>query len=321
MNWSFANGFVRARRLCALVGGLLVCALASAPSAFAASTPTVDLGQAAGYAVISGASVANTDDSTVRGDIGAPAMPSGFPPGVLVGNMQVGSADATAYNDMLTAYTEVQSRTGGAALPALAGATLTPGLYTSAAAAGLAASANVTLDGGGNPNAVFVIQVNGALSLGAGAQVKLTGGAQASNVFWQVNGAFSVGAAVSSPGRCWPTPPAAIGAGRLVNGRVLAQTAVTMDDDRVLQRPADGHAHRRRRGGYQQLHPDDQRDHQRRRVRGGHRDRRRADADRDPVGAGRQLVGDPHDIAPTAPTRCWPRPPTGRGTSAAPPSS
>ncbi len=108
--------------------------------------------------------------------------------------MQVGSADAAAYNDMLTAYTEVQSRTGGAALPALPGATLTPGLYTSAAAVAVPASGIVTLDGGGDPNAVFVIQVNGALSLGAGAQVKLTGDAQASNVFWQVNGAFSVGA-------------------------------------------------------------------------------------------------------------------------------
>ncbi len=130
MGLSATTRFAKARRLSALGGGLLVCALASAPSAFAASTPTVNLGQAASYAVISGASVANLGDTTVRGDIGAPTQPSGFPPGVLVGNMQVGSADATAYNDMLTAYAEVQARTGGTALPALTSATLTPGLYT-----------------------------------------------------------------------------------------------------------------------------------------------------------------------------------------------
>ena len=51
--------------------------------------------------------MANLGDTTVRGDIGAPAQPSGFPPGVIVGNMQVGSADAAAYTDMLAAYTEI----------------------------------------------------------------------------------------------------------------------------------------------------------------------------------------------------------------------
>ena len=227
----------RAWRLSLLAGGLLGCALAFAPTAFAASTPTVNLGQAAGYAVISGASVANLGDTTVRGDIGAPALPSGFPPGVLVGNLQVGSADTTAYNDMLTAYFEVQARTGGTALPALPGATLTPGLYVAAAAVAVPALGVVTLDGGGDPNAVFVFQVNGALSLAAGAQIKLTGGAQASNVFWAVNGAFSVAAGAQFAGTALATTTGTIGAGSLVNGRVLAGTAVTMDTDEFYSAP------------------------------------------------------------------------------------
>jgi hypothetical protein len=229
--------FANARRLSALTGGLLACALAFAPSAFAASTPTVNLGQAAGYAVISGASVANLGDTTVRGDIGAPAQPSGFPPGVLVGTMRVGSADAAGYNDMLTAYAEVQGRMGGTALPALPGATLTPGLYSAAAAVAIPASASVTLDAGGDPNAVFVFQVNGALSLGAGAQVKLTGGARASNVFWQVNGAFSMGAGAQFVGTALAATTGTIGAGSQVNGRVLAVTAVTMDSDEFYSAP------------------------------------------------------------------------------------
>ena len=237
MGLSATTRFAKARRLSALGGGLLVCALASAPSAFAASTPTVSLGQAASYAVISGASVANLGDTTVRGDIGSPTQPSGFPPGVVVGNMQVGSADATAYNDMLTAYAEVQARTGGTALPALTSATLTPGLYAGAAAVAVPALGVVTLDGGGNPNAVFVIQVNGALSLGAGAQVNLTGGAQASNVFWQVNGAFSLAAGAQFAGTVLASTTGTIGAGSLVNGRVLAETAVTMDSDEFYSAP------------------------------------------------------------------------------------
>jgi hypothetical protein len=232
---------VKAWWFSAIGGGLLGCALAFAPSA-SATTPTVNLGQAAGYAIISGASVANTGSSTVRGDIGAPAAPSGFGPGVIDGTMEVGSADSAAYNDFLTAYTEVQSRMGGTALPALAGATLTPGLYTSTAAAGMAASTVLTLNAGGNANAVFVIQVNGALSLGAGAQVQLTGGAQASNVFWQVTGAFSLGAAVGSTpaefvGTVMASTTGTIGAGAIVNGRVLAETAVTTNDDEFYSAP------------------------------------------------------------------------------------
>jgi hypothetical protein len=229
--------FVNARSVCALAGGALVWALLSVSSAFASATPVVDLGQAAGYAIISGASVANTGGSTVRGDIGAPATPSGFPPGVLVGSMQVGSADAAASADMLTAYNEVQSRTGGTALPALPGATLTPGLYTSGAAVAIPASAVVTLDGGGDPNAVFVIQVDGALSLGAGAQIKLTGDAQASDVFWQVNGAVSVGAGGDFTGTALASTTGTIGAGALINGRVLAETAVTLNDDEFYSAP------------------------------------------------------------------------------------
>jgi Ice-binding-like/Bacterial Ig-like domain len=242
MSLSFTTRFAKARWLSALVGGLLVCGLASAPSAFAASTPTVDLGEAASYAVISGASVTNADTgttgpTTVRGDLGAPTAPTGFPPGVVTGTIRVGSADATAYAAMQTAYTEIQNRPAGTTLPALAGATLSPGLYTSGAAAGLAAQTTVTLDGGGNPNAVFVFQVDGALSLGAGAKVKLIGGAQASHVFWQVHGAFALGAGGQFAGTALASTTGGIGVDSVVNGRVLALTAVTMGSDQFYSAP------------------------------------------------------------------------------------
>ena len=241
MSFSSTIRVIRARWLSALVGGL-VCGLVSAPSASAASTPTVNLGRASSYAVISGASVTNANTgmsgpTTVRGDLGAPTAPTGFPPGAVTGSINVGSADSAAYADMQTAYTEIQNRAPGTALPAMAGATLTPGLYTSGAAAGLAASTTVTLNAGGNPDAVFVFQINGALSLGAGAKVKLTGGAQASHVFWQVNGAFALGANGLFAGTVLASTTGGIGVDSVVNGRVLAQTAVTMDTDQFYSAP------------------------------------------------------------------------------------
>jgi hypothetical protein len=234
--------FATTRRLFALTGALVACALVCASSAFAASTGTVNLGGASSYGVMSGASVTNaatgtTGPTTVRGDLGAPTAPTGFPPGVVTGSIRVGSADASAYSDFLTAYNEIKDRAPGTTLPAMAGATLTPGLYTSGAAAGLAASTTVTLDAGGDANAMFVFQVNGALSLGAGAKVKLAGGAQASHVFWQVNGGFAVGAGGQFAGTVMASTTGGIGVDSVINGRLFAQTAVTMDTDQFYSAP------------------------------------------------------------------------------------
>src|ERR1700726_3364364 len=155
--------WARALGVGALIGGLLIAGLASAvPSALAASTTTVDLGQASTYAVLSGASVGNTVNgagaphTTLRGDLGvnASATPTGFPPGVVTGTIRVGATATPAYNNLVTAYNEVAGRTGGAALAAdLNGLTLLPGLYSAGGA--VANTGTVTLDGGGNPNAVF----------------------------------------------------------------------------------------------------------------------------------------------------------------------
>src|SRR5579863_10230579 len=170
-----------ARALCvgALVGGVLIAGLGSAvPSALAASTTTVNLGQASTYAVLSGASVGNTVNgvgaphTTLRGDLGvnASAAPTGFPPGVVTGAIRVGATAGPAYTDLVTAYNQVAGRTGGAALAAdLNGLTLLPGLYSAGGA--VANTGTVTLDGGGDPNAIFVFQIDGALNMAAGAQV------------------------------------------------------------------------------------------------------------------------------------------------------
>jgi Ice-binding-like/Bacterial Ig-like domain len=232
--------FSKTRRLAALSGGVLVCALACAPSALAVTAPVaapVNLGRAASYGVISGASVANLNDSVVHGDLGAPAA-SGFPPGVVTGNTNLGSADSGAYTDFTAALGEVQGRSGAATLPvALAGATITPGLWNASTAVAVPAAGIVTLDAGGNPNALFVFQIGGALSFAANAQVKLTGGAQASNVYWAVNGAFSAAAGAKFAGTALAATSGTIGTAALINGRALTETAITMDTNQVYSGP------------------------------------------------------------------------------------
>ena len=237
----------KALRRGAFAGCLLIAGFALAvPSADAAPTTMVDLGAASTYAVLSGASVGNTvsadgaPHTTLRGDLGVKAntQPTGFPPGIVTGAVNVGNAAAAAAHlALVAAYNDVAGRTGGAALAgALAGATIAPGLHTVAGAVSNAGT--VTLNGGGNPNAVFVFQVGGALAMAAGSHVVLTNGAQASRVFWQVNGAGAIGANADFAGTLMALDAVAVGNGSMVNGRAFARNgALTLDANEFYSAP------------------------------------------------------------------------------------
>jgi Ice-binding-like/Bacterial Ig-like domain len=233
--------------LAALGAFLLLAGFGPAvPNAAAAATPMVNLGTASTYAVLSGASVGNTVSAAgapytkLRGDLGVKAntQPTGFPPGVVTGTVAVGNPAATqAHNDLVAAYNEVAGRTGGTALAgALAGQTILPGLHAIAGAA--SNTGTVTLDGGGDPNAVFVFQINGAMAFAAASHIVLTGGARASRVFWQVNGAGAVGAGADFAGTLMALDAVAMGNGTLVNGRAFARNgALTLDNNQFYSAP------------------------------------------------------------------------------------
>ena len=199
----------------------------------------VDLGQASTYAVLSGVSVGNTVNAagaphtTLRGDLGVKANspPTGFPPGVVTGATRVGEPAAGAHADLVAAYEDVATRTGGAVLAGdLAGLTLSPGLHSTAAA--VSNTGTVTLDGGGDPDAVFVFKIGGALTMAAGARVTLANGTRASRVFWQVNGAAAIGANAEFAGTLMALDAIAIGAGTEVNGRALSRNgAISLDSN------------------------------------------------------------------------------------------
>ena len=231
----------------ALAAGLIVGGCGTlVPPAVAATTPMVDLGDASTYAVLSGTSVDNTvsapgaPHTTLRGDLGVNAntQPTGFPPGVVTGVSRIGpGAAGAAHADLVAAYDDVAARPAGAALAgALAGTTISPGLHTVAGA--VSNTTTVTLDGGGNPNAVFVFQINGAMAMAAGSRVILANGAQASRVFWQVNGAGGVGANAEFAGTLMASAAIGVGNGTIFNGRALARDgALTLDNNQFYSAP------------------------------------------------------------------------------------
>ncbi|TFD72638.1 ice-binding family protein [Cryobacterium gelidum] len=185
--------------------------------------PEVDLGRASTYAILATTSITNTGESSFDGDIGVSPGTSvtGFPPDVVTGTIHGGDAAAAAAQvDLATAYKDAAARPASATLVGdLAGRTLTSGVYRATAA--LAISTTLTLDGQGNPNAIFIIQVNAAFNTAASSSVILTNGAQASRVYWQVAGAVSLGAASAFTGTIIGMAAISIGLGVSNLGRAL----------------------------------------------------------------------------------------------------
>jgi hypothetical protein len=115
----------------------------------------------------------------------------------------------------------------------LIGVTFTPGVHHTWAALELSAGGILTLDAQGNPNAVFIFQVNGALATAAGSSVQLINGAKASNVFWQVTGAAGTGATSSFSGTILAAGAITLGEGSTLIGRALSSGAVTLASNTI----------------------------------------------------------------------------------------
>jgi len=169
--------------------------------------------------------VSNAVASQITGNVGTNAGAlTGF--GSLVGvTDSVNAVSAQAAVDLLIAYTQL-SLAIPTFFPAVLlgnGQVLHPGVYLIGAATTL--NLGLTLDAQGNPNAVFIIQITGAFSTTAGSSVTLVNGASACNVFWKVEGAFSMavgstmrGTVVVNNGAISMTP------GDTLEGRALSTT-------------------------------------------------------------------------------------------------
>ena len=98
---------------------------------------------------------------------------------------------------------------------------LTPHTYRMSSAAHL--TDTLFLNAEGNPNAVFVLQINGALTSGTYAQVTLTNGAQAKNVYWKIEGAVTLNNYSTFSGTiiCNNGSLGALNTGVVLNGRSL----------------------------------------------------------------------------------------------------
>jgi hypothetical protein len=100
--------------------------------------------------------------------------------------------------DLNVLYSDLVARTGILRAGVYGSETLTPGVYTTGGAINIAT--DLTLDGGGDPNARFIIKTGGAFTMAATAKILLTNGTQVKNVFWVINGAAAIAANCEAKG-------------------------------------------------------------------------------------------------------------------------
>jgi hypothetical protein len=227
------------------VAATWLAALGPLASGAAASPTPVNLGTAASFGVMSASTATSAGVSTVTGNVGVSPGTSvtGFPPGVIYGNLDAGDpAAASAHADIATAYTDAVGRSPADPITGdLAGVKLSPGVYAAGAAITIAASGTLTLDAGGDPTGVFILQAGSTLGTGANSNVTLAGAAQACNVFWQVGSSATLGASSKLAGTILASTSISMGDSVTVNGRALARDgAVTLINDTVTDTPCVG---------------------------------------------------------------------------------
>ncbi len=199
------------------------------------------LGAAACYAIFSSnGAVSNSGITTITGDVGSnTGSATGFNPLLVTGTIHTNPDGSTAQcaADLLIAYNYINTLTYDIELlyPAQFGnnLVLTPHTYILKGATTF--TDTLYLNAQGNANAVFVIQVNGAITTSTYSNVKLINGALAKNVYWKIEGAVSINNYSTFRGTiiCNNGALGALNTGVILDGRALttngALTTTAMD--------------------------------------------------------------------------------------------
>jgi hypothetical protein len=258
MNKSTNHSFSNTLRLLLMASLVIVLTLGTVQTARAIVAPApVDLGAATPFAILTKAGISNVPTSRITGDLGVSPIAAtaitgfsliAYPTNTYSISSQVSGKIyaanyasptpanlTTAVSNMETAYTDAAGRPAGfTELYAgdLSGKTLAPGVYKWGT--GVLITTDVTL--AGPADAVWIFQIAGNLTVGSGAKVLLSGGAQARNIFWQVGGGAGVeiGTTAHFEGTILAATAIHLRTGASLNGRALAQTAVTLEKNTIV---------------------------------------------------------------------------------------
>lgn len=211
----------------------------------------LNLGIAGDFAILSKTGVTDVYKSSVVGDVGSSPITGAA---VLVscaevvgtiytvdaaGPLPCRVTNATrlgiAVLDMQAAYTDAAGRVNPNFLNLgagnIGGKTLTAGLYKWTTA--LMIPTDIAISG--SPTDVWIFQVAGTLNMSSAVRITLEGGALAKNIYWQTSGAVTLGTTSHFEGIILSQTGINMKTGATINGRMLAQTAVTLQMNAVTQ--------------------------------------------------------------------------------------
>jgi hypothetical protein len=226
---------------------------------------TVDLGTAGDFVILSKSGISTTGTTSIVGDIGvspiAATAITGF--GLVMDSTNQFSTSSlvtgrvyaanyapptpskmtTAVSDMETAYTDAAGRPTpdftNLGAGNIGGLTLAPGLYKWTT--GVTIPTDVTLNGTGGSDDVWIFQISGTLIVSSSTEVILTNGSQPGNIFWQVTGQVTLGSSSVFKGNILTQTAVVMDTGASLEGRALAQTAVTLDANTVTLQALETH--------------------------------------------------------------------------------
>lgn len=219
------------------------------------SLGAVALGAADNYVILAKSAINNSSTTAITGDLGLSPAATSYITGMALTDFtgyatsaqvtgKVFAADmadptpinlTTAVENMITAYNDAAGRPSPGFLELttgnIGGKTLTKGLYKWTNTVTIPADVTIS----GSATDVWIFQIAGDLTVSAGVNVILSGGAQASNIFWQVAGEVVVGTTSHIEGVILCKTGITFQTGASIKGRALAQTAVVLDANIVVK--------------------------------------------------------------------------------------
>jgi hypothetical protein len=228
----------------------LVTGALFAANVMAAET-AVYLGSAGDFTILSKTGITDVYPSSITGNVGTSPITGAalllecdevVGGGVVyvvdaAGPLPCANNDASTLTAAVGAMETAYSEAAGRVLPdhielgagEIGGLTLAPGLYKWSTDVSI--STDVTLSGSATD--VWIMQVSGKLNQANATRITLADGALAKNIFWQVAGSATLGTDAHFEGVILGKALIAVNTGATVNGRLLAQTAVTLQMNAV----------------------------------------------------------------------------------------
>lgn len=198
------------------------------------TSPPPNLGFTSSFAVLGG-SVTNSGSTTIiAGNVGT--SPGNTAPGLSRSNFILGdprlndSLAQQAQKDTAAAYNNLAARSPTAPLTGDLGLgrTVVPGVYRVPPVAVLTGS--LVLDACGDPNAVWIFEIDSSLTTNAGSTVQTINEGRDNNVFWRIGGPATFGTKSVFAGNVLATGSITIESNATISGRILTPGAVSLTD-------------------------------------------------------------------------------------------